>query len=274
MNLLRTAGAALLGILSLGVITSAYADEKAAAARSVAAKHADALVTIKLVIKEKFSMDDFGSEESEYTMEAGGVVVNSDGLIVASLSETDPAKMMDDMFGFGEEEGMDVETSIGSLKIVRPDGAEVPGEIVIRDNDLDLAFIRPESKPQTPWTAVSASQGPDAEGHDAQQFDEVLVLYRLGTVAGRACGGEFARIQAVMHRPRKFFVLGEWPGYLGAPAFTLDGRWLGIVTLRTINVAAGSGSGLFSMDEPETASVILPVPDLLESASQAPGYDD
>ena len=40
-----------------------------------------------------------------------------------------------------------METEVNDIKILLEDGAEVPAEIVLRDKDLDLAFIRPKAKP-------------------------------------------------------------------------------------------------------------------------------
>jgi hypothetical protein len=55
---------------------------------------------------------------------------------------------------------------------------------------------------------------------------------------------------------------------LGAPAFTLDGKPLGLFVLRAVK---GKGaSNPLSPQANNFASVILPVADILKAASQAP----
>ena len=44
------------------------------------------------------------------------------------------------------------------MKILLDDGTEVPAEIVLRDKDLDLAFIRPKAKPASPMTSVDLTK--------------------------------------------------------------------------------------------------------------------
>jgi hypothetical protein len=263
--------AALLGI-------SAQADETADYARGVTQKNADAVVTIRLVLSEQFSMPGMGSEDSESITETTGTIINPDGLIIASLSETDPMSMIQSMLGgmLGDDMGFNFDTKVDSVTIVRGDRSETPGKIVIRDADLDLAFIRPETKPESPWPAISLT----AETK-AQQYDELLVLHRLGMVANRACAGAFVRVSAVLDKPRPFYVLGMADGSLGAPAFNRDGACLGITTMRTIdNPGGGGGMGMMAMfggmaeSMNNMAIVVLPASAVLESATQAPGYEE
>lgn len=271
----------LLCLTAFIAAIAAYADETADYARGVTQKNADAVVTIRLVLNEQFSMPGMGSEDSQSVTETTGTIINPDGLVIASLSETDPMSMLQSMLGgmLGDDMGFNFDTKVDSVTIVRGDRSETPGKIVIRDADLDLAFIRPETKPESPWPAVTLSADTKA-----QQYDQLLVLHRLGIVANRACAGAFTRISAVLDKPRTFYILGASGGSLGAPAFARDGACLGITTVRSIDTPGSGGGGggmggLMSMfgGMAESMSnitiVVLPAADVLESASQAPGYE-
>src|SRR6185369_12543088 len=74
-----------------------------------------------------------------------------------------------------------VEIEVTDVKMILDDGTEAPAEIVLRDRDLDLAFIRPKSKPASPMTAVDLSKT-----GSAQLLDEIIVLDRLNKAASRA----------------------------------------------------------------------------------------
>ena len=71
-------------------------------------------------------------------MEAPGTIVDASGLIVTSLARIDPSAMMASM----GSSFRGVESSLQDVKVVLGDGTEVPAQIVLKDTDLDLAFVR------------------------------------------------------------------------------------------------------------------------------------
>ena len=74
-----------------------------------------------------------------------------------------------------------MESELSDVKIVLDDGTEVPAEVVLRDKDNDLAFIRPKTKPAAPMAALDL-----ANSGKADILDQVISLTRLGSAAGRA----------------------------------------------------------------------------------------
>ena len=73
------------------------------------------------------------------------------GLTVVSLFTTDPTSPSRKMMGMDlEEMGFKIETEIKRADILAADGNEIPAEVVLRDKDLDLAFLRPKQKPEKP----------------------------------------------------------------------------------------------------------------------------
>ena len=245
---------------------AARCDEVAAAGRAVLAKHAGAIVTVRLAIREVFNMEDYGPEESEFVQEATGTIISPEGLVVMSLSSIDPSRLYADFFE--EEDGVEIQTRIESITVLFEDGKETPFEVALRDMDLDLAFLRPTVAIANPLPYVDLTAAGTAE-----QFDELMLLHRLGKVAKRQCAGSFQRVKAILDKPRRLYILGEWPGImLGAPALTLDGKCVGVVVLRSIKTAS-TGFGWTSDEDLNTASAVVPAEEVLEIAKQVPAVE-
>ena len=273
----RTVWTALIGALlsCFMVAGAAFADELAEQARSVVANHKDTVVTVKLVIENRYSMQGSGSQSEESKAEITGTVIDPTGLVVVSLYTTDPTSGSRNMMGMDlEDMGFKIETEIKSADILTQEGDEVPAEVVLRDKDLDLAFIRPKEKVEKPFTALDLSKA----GTPAQ-LDPVVAINRLGRVANRAHGALVDRIEAVVEKPRTFYVPaggGMTQGSLGAPVFTLDGNVAGILVLRTIRAASSGMMGMMSMmgggGGDNAVMIVIPAADVLDVAKQAPEH--
>ena len=122
------------------------ADELADKGRDIFKKNQHAVVTVQAVLKTTYSGNGRSSNPSESKQDLTGTVIDPSGLTVLALSSVDPAELYRRM----SDEYKTVETQVNDLKILLDDGTEVPSEIVLRDKDLDLAFIRPKTKPATP----------------------------------------------------------------------------------------------------------------------------
>src|SRR5881296_2706666 len=126
-------------------------DEIAVKGREIFEKYQHATVTVQLVLKSKMSMTGFGGRSNESKQEATGTTIDPSGLTVLSLSATDPGSLLSSMMTGEGEGGTDLkfkmENELTDVKILTHDGAELPAEVVLRDKDLDLAFLRPKQKP-------------------------------------------------------------------------------------------------------------------------------
>jgi hypothetical protein len=109
------------------------------------------------------------------------------------------------------------------------DGQEIPATIVMRDNDLDLVFIRSMKKFEKPVSAIAMTKHTD----ELSVMDEVLILTRLGNMTGRIPSISLFRVEAVVKKPRVFYVIDEdaISGRLGAPVFSIDGKLVGLLVL-------------------------------------------
>ena len=75
----------------------AQADDAAKSGREILAKYQQAVVTVKLAIKQSISMGSHDSK-SESKTETTGTVIDPSGLTVVSLATTDPGSAMKDSY--------------------------------------------------------------------------------------------------------------------------------------------------------------------------------
>ena len=239
----------------------AFPDELAEKGREVLAKNQSSVVTVLLVIRQQLAMPGRASRDIEIKSEVTGTVLDETGLTLISLSESDPSSLMDTMRS--NPGGMRMETEIRDVKILLADNTEVPAEIILRDKDLDMAFIRPIERLERPFAHVNLSDSGQVE-----VLDVVVALNRLGKVVRRAYTASLERIEAVVHKPRTFYVPGNDPTYtdLGSPAFTIEGKFVGVFLMRAIK----SGTGRL---RDNVATVLVPAADILEAVKQVPPFD-
>jgi hypothetical protein len=244
------------------------ADELADKGREIFKNNQRAVVTVQVVVKMKFSVPGMGGQDNESKQDVTGTVVDPSGLTVLALSSCEPGDMLQNMMAGMSDEDMKfkMETELSDVKLLLDDGTEMPAEIVLRDKDLDLAFVRPISKPASQMTALNLSKSATA-----QVLDQVITLNRLGKAAGRAYAASVERISAVVQKPRLFYIPGSemTSTALGSPAFSLDGNVLGVFVMRSVS-QKGGGMGMFNFRPQGLTTIILPAADILKAAKQAP----
>jgi len=265
----------LVAVLGAAVAFQAAADDGKSKARTLLEDHRDAVVTVALTITTTASFGGIGGQGEESRSEVVGTVVRPDGLTVVSLSETDPMALLSNMMP-GEFSDMFAGNSeVTSAAIIVGREQEVTAEIVLRDQDLDLAFIRPVEPREEPFVHIDLDQAAAAE-----ILDDVVAIGRLGRIANRVHTVGIDAVSAVVERPRRFYILGSGgsgQGSLGSPVFTLDGAPLGVFVMRTLpGMSQGSGMGLGSLMgmQDNVLAIVLPAEEIRESALQAPGFDD
>ena len=246
-----------------------HGDDIAAAARAILSQNREAVVTIRIRVNQSMSMAGFAMPNSESIHETTGVVITTDGLIVSSLTASDPSRLLESLFSMmGQEmgESMKIKSEVSATTIVFDDKSELPGAVVLRDEDLDLIFYRPEKPLEKPIKAVKL-----VENAAPAQFDRTVLLHRLGKVGGRACAGSLVRVQAVMERPRRLYFLEGADIPMGAPVFLPNGECFGLIVTRSLKESSGGGFSLFSMQNSlKMTMVAVPAADILEGATQAP----
>jgi S1-C subfamily serine protease len=185
---------------------------------------------------------------------------------VVSLSSTDPTAIMRSLAA-GEGGDFEMQSEVSDLRILLEDGTEIPAQIVLRDAELDLAYVQPTEAPPAPLPHIDFS----APG-TAQLLDTVVALNRLGRVANRVYSASFERIEAIVQRPRTFYIPGSDPTHSaqGSPVFSLDGDIVGLIVMRAIRNTGGGGRMFGGNDS--VMAIVLPASDILEGARQVPGF--
>lgn len=247
-----------LGVLAAlaWATANAWSDEVSEKGLKIFDNNKAAVVTLEVVLKTSFSSGGRSSGPNETKNEITGTVIDPSGLTVVALSACDPSEFYRRM-----QSEYKVETEINDLKILMEDNTEIPSEIVLRDKDLDLAFIRPKIKPSQPMACVDL-----AKATSAGLLDEVITLNRLNRAAARVHSASVERISGIISKPRTIYLPDRTMTAtgLGSPAFALNGNIVGLFVMRTV-----SGAGERSMRENAT-TIILPAEDILKAAKQAP----
>ena len=220
------------------------ADEPVPAlARKVFDRNRESIVKVTGVAQIRISADRPGmnAPEREEKVRADGTIIDDRGLVVLSLSGIDPSRLVD---------GREVNTPSGPVKvaatatlkeieIILGDGTEIPATLVFKDEDLDLAFLRP--KADAPEARGAAFAPIDlADAGTAQVADYTVSVARLEELFNNDPALMPGQLTAVIERPRPFFVATNV--VRGCPMFTLDGKLLGIGIMRHRASGVGQGS--------------------------------
>ena len=176
------------------------------------------------------------------TIETNGTVLSPTGLTVTSLGSIDPRAAVSRSDGG--------ETEFKEVKLRLADGTEVPARVVLKDADLDLAFIAP-----------TAAADPRQFAHlrlenaaDAVVLGTYYDLTRVNKALQRLPIVRLSTVVGVVEKPRRLVLVTDQS--LGCPIFDARGRTLGI-TLRYY--AIGRLSGV----------IVLPAADVADMAKQA-----
>ncbi|HVP61107.1 MAG TPA: trypsin-like peptidase domain-containing protein [Myxococcaceae bacterium] len=247
-------GAGALGLIA--VLVTATSGDLEATARATAEQSGKAVVTIRLVLKLKL-----GGQEHEQKMEVPGVVIDPSGLTVASASSIDPSGAIRRMVD-AQRQRVTLESEVKETVILLEDGTELDAAVVLKDSDLDLAFIRPRDA----GLKLSAVTVRPRSG-TVPLLTRVFVLGRLGKLGSRALAVATGEVRAYVRGPAPYYVTdGETSSFVGSLAYTADGVPLGFLVKRfatSIDAQAG-GRGSDSV-----MTVLRPVDKVVELAAQA-----
>jgi len=182
---------------------------------------AEALVNVKFVLKVK--MD--GGQGSENEGEVTCVLIAGDGLILCSNTEL--GGFLTQMSRFGR--GVSISAAPSDIEVVLAGRTEaVKARLVVRDSDRDLVWIRLEEPPDEPLPYLDFSQ--DATPGVGEPF---YTLTRLDKFFGAVPIVNVGTVGAVVQKPRHLYVPAGLPSVgFGVPAFTADGRLIGVTVLQ------------------------------------------
>jgi hypothetical protein len=101
-----------------------------------------------------------------------------------------------------------------------------------------------------------------------EMLEPVIALNRLNRAAGRAYSASIERIEAVIQKPRTFYIpeSSSTSASVGSPAFALNGNIVGLFVMRAVSAGESEGG---NMRENLTV-ILIPAEDVLKGAKQAP----
>lgn len=232
------------------------------AARAALARYGDVIVTVKVVLKRRYISQGRERGSNETPMELSGTVLTPGGLTVVSDVTTNPGALTP---GAPDAESR-VDTDTTDVKLVLKDGREIPARFVLRDQDLDLAFLLPDVKGlDLPYLDLKATAAPIPVA-----LDDLVFIFPMAKSLNREVGVALERVRAVTKKPRTFVASDMTLGVqgLGCPVFDGMGRTVGVAVVRRAPRVAPSGGGFRDMFESFTP-VVLTAADVQEVADQA-----
>jgi S1-C subfamily serine protease len=250
MNRLRLAAVALTAVSLVLSATRAATEAEAAAGRALVKRYADAIVGVEMVVMLKVKQGD-REGTNERRVDVNGTVISPDGLTVTSLAAVDPQSAFEALRAAGQRVEL-VGADFKEVKLRLADGTEVPARFVLKDSDLDLAFMAPDTsadatKREFPFVDLNQSTTAEIYGTyyyvaRAPKTLQRIPLSRLTTVLG------------VIEKPRRYYLMTDLG--IGTPIFDAQGKTLGVALQ------------YFANSRP-AAVAVLPAGDIAEMAKQA-----
>jgi S1-C subfamily serine protease len=232
---------------------AARADDSASPFSSLLAEKAPALVTIKFVLKVKMAGGGFFGGDRESDTELTGLMIDPAGLVLCSSSSMSGNPAMMRRLG-GTATPSDIKVLIGD------DTEGVPAELIARDTELDLAWVRIKQPRSEPYAHVDLSQGVAAT-----LGQPVYSVNRLGKFFDRAPLISEGRIGGGARKPRRLYLPVNLAGDLGLPVFTASGQVIGVFVMQRPDPEESDG-GTFGGGG---ARAILPAEDVLKATRRA-----
>src|SRR5262249_51866179 len=150
----------LLATVLVGTLAApAWADDAtlSESAQKTLARTQKALVTVKTNVQMKLQGLGRELQKQETQTESTGTVVASNGLTVVALLVVSPRDVQVKGAGLGIE--IKGKTEVTDVKLVRHDGQEVNAKVVLRDEELGVAFLLPTPGTETTWPHLEMAKG-------------------------------------------------------------------------------------------------------------------
>lgn len=236
-----------LVLLAFSPQAFAVSDAEAAAGRALVKSYADTVIGVELVVTLKYTVNERSMPSREDKREVNGTVISPTGLTVTSLAAIDPRSTIPAGANMRIEE-----PDFKEVKLRLADNTEVPARVVLKDADLDLAFIAPDGA-----GAAADRQFAHVKLEDAAEAAVLGAYYdvsRAPKALQRTPTVRLINMSGIVEKPRRLFLLADYSP--GCPVFDAGGRILGVSVRHIVN---GRQIGL----------VILPAAAVADIARQA-----
>ena len=238
--------------LFLGVSFQALGKKQEILWRKLLKENANCVTWVSVTVKLEISAGGRSLPPQEQKLEALGTIIAEDGLTVLSLNKVDPTA---NILSRIRTPGASVNVNYTEVMLLMQDGTEVPAKLLLKDVDLDLAYVLPIKERKDEYKEVIFSKVPSQAKQKADPLilDEVVSIGKLRQTLYRQSTLQRGWVNAVIQKPRKYFVIENTSP--GTPVFDQSGKWLGVVVYKMVG---GRPSEI----------VTLPASDVLEIAQQ------
>ena len=235
-----------------GLFFQTWAKKPDSTWRKLLREHADCVTWVSVTVRVELSAGGRSMPPQEQKLEALGTIIAEDGLTVLSLNKVDPTA---NILSRIRSPGASVNVNYTEVMILMQDGTEVPAKLLLKDSDLDLAFVLPIEERKNEFKDVVFSRVPKQASEDDLPviLDEVVSIGKLRKTLYRQSTLRRGWVNAVIEKPRTYFVIENTSP--GTPVFNSMGNWLGVVVYKMVS---GRPSEI----------VTLPATDILEIAEQ------
>jgi hypothetical protein len=235
------------------------------AARKTLQAYDKAIVSLAAVVK----IDAGGRGSREHKTRCVGAIIDPCGLAVTSLTNLNPQSLLKLRFShLGGSQTLDFDCQVQEVKYRLTDGTEVPARIVLKDEDLDLAFLAP-LKPLNAQTQAKIAAIPlDSAARHVDVLDPTILVDRSGEGLNYIPTLSLGRIAAVLSKPRTCYLSNR--GSLGLPVFNREGKIMGILC-RCISAEGGDSNDMTELMSRlvATTRLILPAADIAKLVPEA-----
>lgn len=236
-------------------------------ARKTLQTYDKAIISLAAVLKFEAKGVEIPGLDQEHKTQCVAAIIDPSGLAVTSLTNLNPQNAMPKLRinRGGVPQTVELDCQVQEVKYRLTDGTEVPAQIVLKDEDLDLAFLAP-LKPLN--KATEAKMAVLSLGNAASQpelLDTTILIGRTNEDLNYLPMLNVGKIVSILSKPRTCYMNNS--GGLGIPVFDRHGKVLGIIC-RCVKVESSEGNSL-SRSTNLLNQLILPVADMARLVPQA-----
>ena len=127
-------------LLVLSAPFALWAEKGEATWRKLLKDHANCVTWVSATVRVEVSAGGRSMPPQEQKLEALGTIIAEDGLTVLSPSRVDPTATLLSRI---RTPGGSVNVNYTEVLLLMQDGTEVPAKLLLKDTDLDLAYVLP-----------------------------------------------------------------------------------------------------------------------------------